>query len=135
MIESANKKRTSLTLDPSVIATYQDIARKSNVSLSSLINDWLQTTGPALVELTNQVLEVKYRPQKVLNDLLLFQEKTQADLDALNGEIRNLMGVADKANERPEAGYGEDESEPQKPDFPPHSNTGGKLPPPSKKES
>jgi hypothetical protein len=130
MIETANKKRTSLTLDPSVIAMYQDIARKSNVSLSSLINDWLQTTGPALETLTAQVLEVKHRPHKVLNDLMLFQEHTQAQLDSLHPELRGLLGGRDKENERPEPVIGEDERTTQKAAVSPPSNTGLKVYPP-----
>lgn len=130
MIETPNKKRTSLTLDPSVIAMYQDIARKSNVSLSSLINDWLQTTGPALETLTAQVLEVKHRPQKVLNDLLLFQEQTQAQLDSLHGDLRGLLGGHDKENERPEPVHGEDGRPTQKAEVSPPSNTGLKVYPP-----
>lgn len=128
MTTTTMKQRVSLTLDPDVIATYQAIARKSNTSLSGLINDWLETTGPALVEMTNQVLDVKNRPAKVLNDLLLFQEHTQAQLDNLNGEIRKLMGGLPEENERPETGHGEDERTTKRAAPSPHSNTGLKLP-------
>lgn len=128
------KQRVSLTLDPHVIATFKEIALKSNVSLSSLINDWLESTGPALVEITHQLLEVKTRPAKVLNDLLLFQEKNQENLNSVRGELRALLDrMPQEEGEGPEPVIGKDVEITRKADFTPHSNTGVKLPLSSKK--
>lgn len=130
--QSVGKQRVSLTLDPHVVAMFQAIAVKSGTSLSALINDWLETTGPALEDLTNQILEVKTRPAKVLNDLLLFQEKNSQYLESIKGELRTLLEGVPKETERPEPAIGEDVRMTREANFTPHSNTGVKLPPPSK---
>lgn len=111
MLAKTLKQRVTITLSPEVIALYQDVSNKSGQSFSATINDWLESTGPALEQLTQQVLDVKSRPAQVLNNLMLFQEQMEGQLSEVKDEIRSLIGA-----------NGEIEGQPS-----PHSNTGLKL--------
>lgn len=86
------KQRVTITLSPEVIALYMAVSEKSGQSFSATINDWLESTGPALEQLTQQVLDVKSRPAQVLNDLMLFQEQMQSNLDDVKDQIKHLVG-------------------------------------------
>jgi hypothetical protein len=88
------KVRITLTLDEDVIDVYKTIADATNNKLSPVVNQWLGSTSAAFALMAAEIDDIKQRPAKALNTLLLFQEQMDEKIDTMDPALANFLAAA-----------------------------------------
>lgn len=93
------KVRITLTLDEDVIDVYKTIAEATNNKLSPVVNQWLGSTSAAFALMAAEIDDIKQRPAKALNTLLLFQEQMDDAVDTMDPAMGAFLDAARRHDE------------------------------------
>lgn len=85
----SRKVRTTISLDPEVLAVYRQMAEQSGMSLSQCIGGWLETTLDSAQFINRKMLEARGLPSKFVQSMQTLLDETQVEMDSIVSDMKN----------------------------------------------
>lgn len=85
----SRKVRTTISLDPEVLAVYRQMAEQSGMSLSQCIGGWLETTLDSAQFINRKMLEARGLPSKFVQSMQSLLDEAQEEMDFIASDMKD----------------------------------------------